>query len=251
MFLKDKVAIVTGASSGIGRACAIALASTGAIVVAASRRISEGEETIQLVKEAGGDGIFVQTDVSKEADVQRLVEKTVAYYGRLDFACNNAGIEQVPTPLSEQTETVFDEVINTNVKGVWLCMKHQIPYMLENGKGAIVNIASAAGLIGCPTIPIYCASKHAVIGLTKSLAVEYASQKIRINAVCPGVIKTDMVTRAGEVNPQFIEHLNNMHPMKRVGTPDEVANSVVWLLSEQSSFITGHTLTIDGGFVAQ
>ncbi|MBW4601950.1 MAG: SDR family oxidoreductase [Calothrix sp. FI2-JRJ7] len=250
MILKDKVAIVTGASSGIGRACAVALGSAGAIVVAASRRISEGEETIQLVKEASGDGIFIQTDVSKEADVQRLVEKTVAYYGRLDFACNNAGIEQVPTPLSEQTEAVFDEVINTNVKGVWLCMKHQIPQMIENG-GAIVNIASAAGLIGCPTIPIYCASKHAVIGLTKSLAVEYASRRIRINAVCPGVIETDLVKRAREVNPQFIEHLNKMHPIGRVGTPEEVANSVVWLLSDQSSFITGHALAVDGGVVAQ
>lgn len=251
MTLKDKVAIVTGASSGIGRACAVALGNAGASVVAASRRIDEGEETIKLVKEAGGDGLFVQTDVSKEADVQRLVEKTIAHYGRLDFACNNAGIEQSPTPLSDQTEAIFDEVMNINVKGVWLCMKYQVPYMIENGKGAIVNVASVGGLIGRQLIPIYCASKHAVVGLTKSLALEYASQEIRINAVCPGVIETDLVKRASNVDPQFIEQLSNMHPMGRIGTPEEVANAVVWLFSDQSSFVTGHTLTIDGGYVAQ
>ncbi|BAZ09942.1 putative oxidoreductase [Calothrix sp. NIES-4071] len=251
MILKDKITIVTGASSGIGRACAVALANAGAIVVAASRRISEGEETIKLVKEAGGDGLFVQTDVSKEADVQRLVKKTVAHYGRLDFACNNAGIAQFPALLKDQTEAIFDEVMNINVKGVWLCMKHQIPHMIENGKGAIVNVSSIAGLIGCPEIPIYVASKHAVVGLTKSLAVEYASQRIRINAVCPGVIETDLIARGREENPQFVEQLSKMHPMGRIGTTEEVANAVVWLFSDQSSFVTGHTLTIDGGYVAQ
>lgn len=243
-----KVAIVTGGSSGIGRATAIAFAREGAIVVVASRREDEGEETVQRVKEARSDGVFVKTDVAKEADISAMVEKTIQSYGRLDYAFNNAGVEQLPTPLSEQTEEDFDRIININVKGVWLSMKYQIPQMLKNGAGAIVNMSSIAGLIGAPTLPIYVASKHAVVGLTKSLALEYAKSGIRINAVCPGYIQTPLVER---LDKQLQEQMIQMHPIGRAGKPEEIAEAVVWLCSDKASFVIGHSLALDGGYVAQ
>jgi NAD(P)-dependent dehydrogenase (short-subunit alcohol dehydrogenase family) len=243
-----KVAIVTGGSSGIGRATAIAFAREGAKVVVASRREAEGQETLQRVKEAGSDGYFVKTDVAKQADVSAMVEKTMQVYGRLDYAFNNAGVEQIPTPLLEQTEEDFDRIINITVKGVWLCMQHQIRQMLKNGGGAIVNMSSIAGLIGAATLPIYVASKHAVVGLTKSVALEYAKSGIRVNAVCPGVVQTPLVER---FDKQVQEQMIQLHPIGRAGKPEEIAEAVVWLCSDKASFVTGGAIALDGGYVAQ
>jgi NAD(P)-dependent dehydrogenase (short-subunit alcohol dehydrogenase family) len=247
----QKVAIITGGSSGIGRATAVALAKEGVNVAIAARRTKEGEETVQLVKEAGSDGVFVKTDVANEDDVRALVEKTVKTYDRLDYAFNNAGIGETMTPLVEQTSNVFDQIMNVNVKGVWLSMKYEIPQMIRTGGGAIVNMSSGAGVIGFPQMPFYIASKHAVLGLTKSAALEYAKSGIRINAVAPGGVETDMLKQAAEDNKQFVETLRSMHPIGRIADPEEIANAVVWLLSDKASFVLGHTLLVDGGFISR
>ena len=244
----QKVAIITGGSSGIGRATAIALAKDGVKITVAARRAKEGEETIQLVKEAGSEDIFVKTDVANENDVRSLVEKTVKQLNRLDYAFNNAGIEEMTTPLVDQTSEVFDQIMNVNVKGVWLSMKYEIPEMIRNGGGAIVNTSSGAGVIGYPQQPKYIASKHAVLGLTKSAALEYAKSGIRINAIAPGVVKTEMAER---VDKQLIESLKCITPIGRIGDPPEIANAVVWLLSDKASFVLGHTLLVDGGVVSR
>lgn len=246
-----KVAIVTGGSSGIGRTTAIAFAREGAKVVIASRRLEEGEETVKLVKEAGSDGFFIRTDVAKAADVSAMVEKTIERYGRLDYAFNNAGVEQAPTPLVDQTEESFEQIVNINIKGVWLSMKYEIPQMLKNGGGAIVNMSSVGGVIGVPGVSIYVASKHAVLGLTKSVALEYANSGIRINAVNPGAIETDMFERFVEDSPQLRQQMMAMHPIGRTGKPEEIASAVVWLCSDGASFVTGQSITLDGGFTAQ
>jgi NAD(P)-dependent dehydrogenase (short-subunit alcohol dehydrogenase family) len=244
----QKAAIITGGSSGIGRAAAVALAKQGVKIAIAARRAKEGEETVRLVKEAGSEGIFVKTDVANENDVRSLVEKTVKQYNRLDYAFNNAGIEEMTTPLVDQTSEVFDQIMNINVKGVWLSMKYEIPEMIRTGGGAIVNTSSGAGVIGYPQQPIYIASKHAVLGLTKSAALEYAKSGIRINAIAPGVTETEMVER---VDKQLIEHLKSITPIGRIGDPQEIANAVVWLLSDKASFVLGHTLLVDGGVVSR
>jgi len=239
----QKVAIITGGSSGIGRATAVALAKEGRTnVVIAARREKEGQETTKLVKEAGGEGIFVRTDVTNEGDVRALVEKTVNKYGGLDYAVNNAGFDEAQTTLVEETAEDFDKIMNINVKGVWLCMKYEIPDMIRRGAGSIVNMSS-----GVQT-PIYDASKHAVLGLTKSAALGYAKSGIRINAVAPGLVNTDMI--AG-LSPQFRESLISMHPIGRLADPEEIANAVVWLLSDKASFVLGHTLLVDGGIVSR
>ena len=250
----QKVAIVTGGSSGIGRATAIALAKEGAKIVVAARRSKEGNETVQLVKETGSDGIFVNTDVANEASVKSLIEKTIDSYHRLDYAFNNAGIEQTMAPLTEQTVEEFDQIMNINVRGVWLSMKYEIPVMIKNGigvGGAIVNNSSVAGIMGFPQMAIYIASKHAVLGLTKSAALEYAKSGIRINAVAPGGVDTDMVERLTEDDKQWRETLTSMHPIGRLSNPEEIANAVVWLLSDKASFVLGHTLLVDGGIVSR
>lgn len=244
----QKAAIITGGSSGIGRAAAVALAKQGVKIAIAARRAKEGEETVRLVKEAGSEGIFVKTDVANENDVRSLVEKTVKQYNRLDYAFNNAGIEERTTPLVDQTSEVFDQIMNVNVKGVWLSMKYEIPEMIRTGGGAIVNTSSGAGVIGYPQQPIYIASKHAVLGLTKSAALEYAKSGIRINAIAPGVTETEMVER---VDKQLIERLKSITPIGRIGDPQEIANAVVWLLSDKASFVLGHTLLVDGGVVSR
>jgi NAD(P)-dependent dehydrogenase (short-subunit alcohol dehydrogenase family) len=247
----QKVAIVTGGNSGIGRATAIALAREGAKVTVAARRASEGEETVRLVKEAGSDAIFVKTDVAIENDVRSLVEKTVETYGRLDYAVNNAGIGEKMTPLVEQTSEKFDQIMNTNVRGVWLSMKYEIPMMIKNGGGAIVNTSSGAGLVGFPQMSVYIASKHAVLGLTKSAALEYAKSGIRINAIAPGGVETDMLMQTVGDDHQFLETFRSMHPIGRIGRPEEIANTIVWLLSDKASFVLGHTLLVDGGIVSR
>jgi NAD(P)-dependent dehydrogenase (short-subunit alcohol dehydrogenase family) len=246
-----KVAVVTGGTSGIGKAAVIALAQAGAKVVVAGRRQVEGEETIRLLQASSGEGFFVATDVSKEADVQTLIEKTMAHYGRLDIAFNNAGVDQETTPLPEQTEATYDRIMDINVKGVWLSLKHEIPAMLKNGGGAIVNTTSGLGLVGAVGVPIYVASKHAVEGLTKSVALEYAKQGIRVNAVSPGLIQTEMFDRTVQTNTELMEYFKTTLPMGRIGTPQEVVNAVLWLCSDASSFVTGQSLTVDGGYTAQ
>ena len=247
-----KVAIVTGGSSGIGRATAVAFAREGAKVVVASRRIKEGEETVQLIKKAGSDGFFIKTDVAKAADVKTMVEKTVATYGRLDYACNNAGmVEPKPGPLVEQSEETFDQIVSVNIKGVWLSMKYEIPEILKRGGGAIVNMSSVAGLVGFPGIAIYIASKHAVIGLTKAAAVEYSKSGIRINAVNPAAIETEMLAHVAGGNAEAKAQMAAGHPIGRIGKPEEIADAVVWLCSDKASFVTGHSLLVDGGYTAQ
>jgi NAD(P)-dependent dehydrogenase (short-subunit alcohol dehydrogenase family) len=251
MMLENKVALVTGGTSGIGKATAIALAQAGAKVVVIGRRQVEGEETIRQIQAMGGEGFSVSADVSKEADVQMLIEKIMIHYGRLDIAFNNAGVEQDPTPLAEQTEATYDRIMDINVKGVWLSLKHEIPALLKSGGGAIVNTSSVLGLVGGAMVPIYTASKHAVEGLTKSLALEYAKQGIRVNAVSPGPIQTEMFDRLSKANPEAIEQLIAGQPMGRMGKPEEVVNAVLWLCSDASSFVTGQSIAVDGGFVAQ
>jgi NAD(P)-dependent dehydrogenase (short-subunit alcohol dehydrogenase family) len=239
----QKVAIVTGGNSGIGRETAVALASQGVKISIAARRAKEGEETVRLVKEVGSDGIFVKTDVANENDVRSLVEKTVDAFGRLDYAFNNAGIGEKMTPLVEQTSEKFDQIMNTNVRGIWLSMKYEILEMIKNGGGAIVNTSSGAGLVGFPQMPVYIASKHAVLGLTKSAALEYAKSGIRINAIAPGGVKTDMLMQTIGDDHQFIETFKSMHPVGRFGDPKEIANAVVWLLYDRASFVLGHIVS--------
>ena len=246
-----KVALVTGGSSGIGRATASAFAGEGANVVVADVLVEGGGETVRMIKEAGGEAIFVKTDVSKATEVEALIKKIVETYGRLDCAINNAGIEGTMAPTADCTEENWDRTININLKGVWLCMKYEIPQMLKQGGGAIVNMASVAGLVGLQGLPAYCASKGGVVQLTRTAALEYAKAGIRVNAVCPGVIRTPMVDRLIAAQPEMEEALTAMEPVGRTGKPEEVAEAVVWLCSDSASFVTGHAMAVDGGFIAQ
>ncbi|RCJ27458.1 short-chain dehydrogenase [Nostoc sp. ATCC 43529] len=251
MILQDKVALVTGGTSGIGRETAIAYAQQKAKVVVVGRRIDEGEETIRLIQEAGGEAIFVQADVTKEADVEAMVDKAVGVFGRLDIAFNNAGTVAENPSLIEQTEAEYDHIMNVNVKGVWLSMKHEIAQMLKQGSGSIVNTSSGAGVVAVPTQPLYTASKHAVVGLTKAAALQYAKAGIRINVVAPAAIETDMFEAATGGQDEVKAYITGLHPIGRIGTPLEVANAVLFLSSDLASFITGETLMVDGGYVAQ
>jgi len=248
--LQGKVAIVTGGTSGIGRDAAVLFAKAGAKVVVAGRREAEGKATVDQIRGAGGDGLFVKTDVARAADVQALVKKTVENYGRVDIAFNNAGIEGAASPITEQSEEDWDRTMDINLKGVWLCLKYEIQQMLKQGSGgAIVNMSSVAGLIGAAGMATYCSSKHAVLGLTKSAALETAKSGIRINAVCPAVIETAMAERLFGA-PEVEKHMLGMHPIGRFGKPMEIAEAVLWMCSDRASFMTGQALVMDGGFMA-
>ena len=246
---KNKVALITGGSFGIGRATAIAFAKKGAKIVIADWK--ENQETMDLIENSGGEAIFVKCDVSKSEDVKAMVEETINTFGQLDYAFNNAGIEGASAPTQDCTEENWDKTIGINLKGIWLCMKYEIPEMLKNRKGVIINCSSVAGLIGFQGLPAYVASKHGVIGLTKTAALENAPLGIRINAVCPGVIQTAMIDRLTGKTKEAIKQFTELEPVGRFGQPDEIANAVIWLCSDEASFVTGVAMPVDGGFVAQ
>ena len=246
-----KVALITGGNAGIGRAAAIEFAKQGAKVVVSGRREKEGHEVIAEIKALGGEALFVKTDVSKASDVKAMIDQTLATFGRLDFAFNNAGVEQLLTPLPDQSEESYDQIMDINVKGVWLSLKHEIPAMLKTGGGAIVNNSSVAGLIGDAGVPIYVASKHAVNGLTKSVALEYAKQNVRVNAVAPGTIETRMYRDFVARSPEVKQMLESATPIGRVGQPEEIASIVIWLCSAGASFTTGQIFAVDGGYTVQ
>jgi NAD(P)-dependent dehydrogenase (short-subunit alcohol dehydrogenase family) len=248
--LQNKVALITGGTSGIGRDTAVLFAQAGAKVVVTGRREIEGNETLAMIRTAGADGLFLKGDVSKASEVETLVQKTVEKFGRLDVAFNNAGIEGRWVPIVEQTEEDWDQTIDINLKGTWLCLKYEIRQMLkQGGGGAIVNMSSVAGQIGAATAATYSASKHGVIGLTRSAALETATSKIRVNAVCPAVIETAMAERAF-ADPVVNKFMLSLHPMGRFGVSREVSEAVLWMCSDAASFMTGQTLTIDGGLLA-
>jgi NAD(P)-dependent dehydrogenase (short-subunit alcohol dehydrogenase family) len=246
------VAIVTGASFGIGRATALAFARSGVKVVLADVAAEAGERAaIEIDKETGTATSFVSCDVSKPSDVERMVRHAVERFGRIDYAFNNAGTEGAQAPTAECSEENWDRTVAVDLKGTWLCMKYEIPQMLKQGGGAIVNCSSIAGLVGFPNIPAYVASKHGVVGLTKAAALEYAKQNIRVNAVCPGVIHTPMIDRFTGGNTEAMKALTAGEPIGRMGKPSEVADAVVYLCSNRASFVTGLAMQVDGGWVAQ
>jgi NAD(P)-dependent dehydrogenase (short-subunit alcohol dehydrogenase family) len=248
--LEGKVGLVTGGTSGIGRDTAVLFAKSGVKVVVAGRREREGQETVELVRGAGSDGLFVQADVSKAPEVDALILRTVERFGRLDVAFNNAGIEGAWVPIIRQSEEDWDRTINVNLKGTWLCLKYEIQQMLKQGSGgAIVNMASITGLVGSAGAAAYSASKHGVIGLTKSAALENARARIRINAVCPAAVETPMSARLFGV-PAVHKYVLSCHPIGRFGKPTEIAEAVVWMCSDRASFMTGQSLVLDGGFLA-
>jgi len=242
--LEGKVALVTGAGAGIGRASALAFAAAGANVVVSDLDPIGGQETAELIARAGGNPLFVKADVTDADQVNALVEQAVAHFGRLDCAHNNAGLLGTVAALIESSDDNFDRVFDVNVRGVWLCLKAEIRQMLRQGGGAIVNTASSAGLKGSPTLPAYSASKHAVIGLTKSVALAYARQGIRVNAVCPGYVETDLLDRLFADDPVKKESERAGTLIGRFGTPEEVAQSVVWLCSDAASLMTACALPV-------
>ena len=247
-----KVAMVTGAGSGIGRATALAFAREGAKVVVADVVVDGGEETERIIRDSGGEAIFVKTDVTAASQVEALINTAVQTYGRLDCAANTAGITQPVAPTHELQEDIWDSVITINLKGVWLCMRYQIRQMLHQGGGAIVNISSSVGLWATPNLPAYTASKHGVNGLTKAAALENARKGIRVNAVCPGATQTPMIKRFVADSPDHtLEVMADKSPMGRLGTPEEQAAAVIWLCSDAASFVTGTILSVDGGQVAE
>lgn len=245
----NKVAFITGGSFGIGRATAIAFAKEGAKVAVVD--YVEDNETVDTIKAAGGEAVFVKCDVSNTDDVKAAIEKTVDTYGQLNYAFNNAGVEGTQGITADCTEENWHRTIGVNLTGIFLSMKYELPHMLKQGSGAIVNCASVAGLVGFPGLPAYVASKHGIVGLTKTTALEYAKQGIRVNAVCPGVIKTAMIDRITGKEKEVEKQFTDMEPVGRMGNPEEVAEAVIWLCSDKAGFVTGETLAVDGGFHAQ
>ena len=251
--LDGKTALVTGGGAGIGRAASLAYANDGARVVVVDVNVEGGEETIQQIKESGGEAILVHADVSNPKDTQAMVDQAVEAFGSLDCAFNNAGISGGRDRLltADYMEDDWDRVLSINLKGVWLCMKSEIPQMLKQGGGAIVNTASIAGLAGLSGTVAYVAAKHGVTGLTKAAAVEYATSGIRVNAVCPGYIQTPLVQPIFQENDGMEERVASRHPMGRLGEPEEIAQAVLWLSSDKAAFVTGHNMPVDGGYMAQ
>lgn len=247
---QNKVVLITGATSGIGKVSALAFGKAGAKVVVSGRREAEGQAVVAEIKAADGEATFVKADVAKEADVSALVAKTVETYGRIDVAFNNAGVE-LTGPIVDVNEADYRRTFDINVWGVITSMKHEIPVMLKQGGGVIINTSSAAGHVGMAGASVYVASKHAVEGLTKAAALEYAKQGIRINAVAPAAIETDMVTRFTGGGEEALNYMHSMHPVGRMGRSEEIANPVLFLASDAASFITGASLNVDGGFLAQ
>jgi NAD(P)-dependent dehydrogenase (short-subunit alcohol dehydrogenase family) len=251
--LDGKVALVTGGASGIGRASALAFAREGAKLVIADMNVDGGNQTVHMITENGGEATFVPVDVTSAAQIEAMISKTVETYGKLDSAFNNAGTEGTTMVSTiDYQEEDWNRVLSINLTGVWLCMKYEITQMLKQGGGAIVNTASVAGLVGSRGAgSAYAASKHGVVGLTKTAALEYAKQGIRVNCVCPGVIRTPMMERMLTRTPALEQQYMAAEPIGRLGRPEEIAESVVWLCSDAASFVTGHTMTVDGGMVAQ
>ena len=251
--LENKVILVTGGSSGIGRVTAQTFAKEGAKVVIADINTAGGEETVKMVQKDGGEATFIRADVANTADVEALVDKTIDIYGQLNCAFNNAGVVGITAPTTEYTEDSWDHVLSVNLKGVWLCMKYEIPRMIKLGGGAIVNTSSILGLVATEDRPAYVASKHGIIGLTKAAALEYATVGVRVNAICPGIIRTESDTEArlfGE-DSQFEKEKIAETPVGRLGTPSEIAEAAVWLCSDAASFVTGLAMAVDGGLISR
>lgn len=246
-----KVALVTGGASGIGRATAFAFGESKAWVAVADIDEDRGLQTVFLIQEAGGEALFYKCDFADPKSIHNMFEQIVKHMGKIDCAFNNAGIEGEQGNTVTCTEENWQKTIDINLRGIWLCMKNELPLMLNAGGGTIVNCSSIAGLVGFQNSPAYVASKHGVVGLTKSAALEYAKNNIRINAVCPGVIETPMITRVTHDDPVARKELVESEPMGRLGKPEEIASTVLWLCSEQSSFVTGHSMVVDGGWIAQ
>ena len=249
---RGKVALVTGAGLGLGKAAALAFAGEGAKVVVADIDAKNGQKTVQLIDKAGGDAIFIKTDVAKAADVEAMVVKTVETYKRLDFAHNNVGIEELPTPFTEGTEEQWNRIMDIDLKSVWLCMKYEISYMVKHGGGAIVNTSSIAGLTAAPGLPMYTAAKHGVIGLTRVGAVEFAKKGIRVNTICPaGMRGTGFYNRVAAFDPSIPPKIAELVPLGRDSAPEEIAEAIIWLCSDKASYVTGCVMSVDGGFTAQ
>ncbi len=249
--MEKKVAIITGAAAGIGKSTAMLFAKKGIRVVLSDVNEADGKKNADQIVDSGGEAIFVKCDVSKQTEVEGLVKSTMEKYGQLDYGVNNAGIEGERSKTAECSEQNWDRTMNINLKGAWFCIKYEIEQMLKNKKGSIVNVSSIAGLVGFDSIPAYVSSKHGLVGLTKAASLDYAADGIRVNAICPAVINTEMIERTSKNDKEILETYKAMHPIGRIGEPIEVAESIYWLCSDQASFVTGIAMPVDGGFTSK